>query len=480
MRMQLTKRFFAMNALAMLGSFAITFLAVAVFAAAYTKMGGSEASLGAMQRNLEIRSAIGEIKNASAKLSFDQLLEERHLQRLTERVELVGANAVIVRDRTVLYSAAPIRPVDVERSLLLSDSASEPDTIELGGKLYMFAKADYALSSGETGALLLLAPVQVRTSFYVLLLVITFGVFFLTFLLLNLGVTSWFARGVIAPVSRLRAAAASISEGDLQGGIAEEGEGEVRELSRTLELMRMKLKESIRLQRKYDENRSFLVSSISHDLKTPVTSIQGYIEGILDGVARTPEKTREYLETARSKAMLMNAMIDDLLLYSKLDLNQLPYHMERTDLARYFEDCVADQRYEYEAANLTLTLRNELEGTVCVLMDRERMKRVVQNILDNAKKYMGKSDGGEVEVILRATLSSAVIEIRDNGRGISEEHLSHLFDRFYRADASRSGAEGSGLGLAIAKQIVEGHEGKIWVRSQVGEGTRFMISLRTL
>jgi len=117
-----------------------------------------------------------------------------------------------------------------------------------------------------------------------------------------------------------------------------------------------------------------------------------------------------------------------------------------------------------------------LKETVFVLIDRERFKRVIQNILDNAKKFMEKADG-QVDIILRETRTSAIIEIRDNGKGIPENDLPHIFERFYRADPSRK-SDGSGLGLAIAKQIVEGHEGKIWVRSTVGEGTRMMISLK--
>ena len=229
------------------------------------------------------------------------------------------------------------------------------------------------------------------------------------------------------------------------------------------------------MQQKYDDNRKFLVSSISHDLKTPVTSIKGYIEGIIDGVAKTPEKMEEYLETARSKAILVNAMIDDLLLYSKLDLNQLPYHFEKSNLASYFEDCVADHKYECEKANLSLALINELKEPVKVLIDRERLKRVVQNILDNAMTYAEKTNG-KIDIILRETRTSAIIEIKDNGNGIPEDKLPFIFERFYQVDPSRK--SGSGLGLAIAKQIIEGHDGKIWAKSAAGEGTGIMISLK--
>ncbi|MNP58947.1 Sensor histidine kinase YycG [compost metagenome] len=112
-----------------------------------------------------------------------------------------------------------------------------------------------------------------------------------------------------------------------------------------------------------------------------------------------------------------------------------------------------------------------------VRIDRERFKRVIQNILDNALKYMDKPRG-HVAVILRETRTSAIIEIQDNGRGIPEQDLPYVFDRFYRVDAARKNASGSGLGLAIAKQIVEGHEGSLWARSEPGQGTRMIISLK--
>ena len=104
------------------------------------------------------------------------------------------------------------------------------------------------------------------------------------------------------------------------------------------------------------------------------------------------------------------------------------------------------------------------------------MKRVIQNGLDNAKRYMDKQEG-QVKIILRETPASYIIEIWDNGPGIAEEHLPHIFDRFYRADSARKSDDGSGLGLAIAKQIVEDHQGHIWVRSKVGEGTSLLIAL---
>jgi len=301
--------------------------------------------------------------------------------------------------------------------------------------------------------------------------------FIIICLTMNLWTTRSLIRGVIGPVTRLNEAAVKISEGDLGSGIAVEGEGEVRELCRSLETLRIRLKETIYMQERYDENRKFLLSSISHDLKTPVTSIKGYIEGIIDGVASTPEKMAQYLETARQKTIQVNNMIDDLLLYSKLDLEQLPYHFDQVDMHAYFNDCVEDHRYEFDRAGVQLVLVDQLQDPVLIRIDAERFKRVMQNILNNALKH-ASSEQGLVQLVLRETRTSAIIEVRDNGPGIPEEHLPHIFERFYRADASRSNVDGSGLGLAIARQIVEAHEGRIWATSTVSEGTRIMISLR--
>lgn len=332
---------------------------------------------------------------------------------------------------------------------------------------------------GEAGGIGAPLPLEEAMNVYAGVGLVAFGCFILIFLTLNLLVSRRFSHGIIQPITRLTDAAVKIREGNLSVSIAEEGEGEVKELSRSLEQMRLKLKESIYMQERYEDNRKFLLSSISHDLKTPVTSIRGYIEGIIDGVASTPEKQAQYLETARSKALQVNNMIDDLLLYSKLDLDQQPYHFESTDMQSYFEDCLADYQYEYQKLGIQLQLTNKLNEPVTIRVDRERFKRVMQNVLDNARKHVPATDG-RIDLILRETRTSAIVEVRDNGPGIPEDQLPHIFDRFYRADASRSNPQNSGLGLAIARQIVAGHEGRIWATSTVGEGTRVMISLRKI
>jgi signal transduction histidine kinase len=296
---------------------------------------------------------------------------------------------------------------------------------------------------------------------------------------MNIRLSAKLSHFVIQPVSRLQTAAVEISEGNLDFEIAQEGEGEVKELCKALEAMRIKLKEAVYLQQKLDDNRKFLMSSISHDLKTPVTSIIGHIHGIQEGIASSPEKISSYLCTALSKAVQINSMIDDLLLYSKLDLNQMPFNFEKVNLTAYFADYLDDMRAEFETEGISMKLLNEVDGSIIVLMDRERFNRVMQNILDNCRKYI-KKEKGSISIIIRETTTSVIIEVKDNGIGIPKDELPNIFERFYRTDSSRKSSEGSGLGLAIAKQIIEGHDGRIWAKSVEGEGTSILISLKKL
>ncbi len=475
--MNLGRRFFLLNTATILITILATSLAAMVFIAVYTKISGRDADINDLIRVAEVKSGFEEIKKKVDTTKFEQYLGDNYRSDLAASVKALGAEALLVRDREELFSTRKFDRMDIEKCLVYSGEDSGNNIIELEGRTYLVDRVDFKAGGGTEASLLLLAPVKLRMNFYQALAVFTIVVFVLTFLGLNLWVSIAFSKGVTAPISRLKAAAAKISAGELSNEIAEEGDGEIKELCRTLEQLRLKLKESVYLQARYDDNRKFLISSISHDLKTPVTSIKGYIEGILDGVAKTPEKMQAYLETVRDKALLVNSMIDDLLLYSRLDMNQIPFDFERTDLKDYLEYCVADSKPEFEKSKLDLLLRCEAEGRIYALIDRERFKRILQNILDNARKYMERPDG-RVEVILRETRTSALIEIRDNGKGISQEALPHIFERFYREDASRKSTDGSGLGLAIAKQIVEGHDGKIWAVSNAGEGTGIILSLK--
>lgn len=289
--------------------------------------------------------------------------------------------------------------------------------------------------------------------------------------------TYFVAKSIIKPVKELSIAAKEISAGNLDYSIKQTGKDELGQLSETFEMMRLKLKEAKDIQMSYDENRKELIASISHDLKTPMTSIKGYVKGMRDGVANTPEKMDRYMETIYTKANDMDHLIDELFMYSKLDLQQLPFHFERIDLQAFMDDFIEEFQYEMIEIDGSVTYTVESGGSYMVKADREKLKRAVMNIIQNSLKYMDKAEK-KIGVLLRVESTHVIVRIKDNGIGIPEEATSTIFDRFYRTDVSRnSSTGGSGLGLAIVKSIIEGHGGKVWAKSKLGEGTSVYFSL---
>ena len=300
----------------------------------------------------------------------------------------------------------------------------------------------------------------------------------LVLLVTALGLTYWIYRGINVPIHKLRSAAHNITEGNLDFTIEVEGEDEFSELCRDFEEMRRRLKESTAEKMEYDRESKELISNISHDLKTPVTSIKGYAEGIMDGVADTPEKMDRYIRTIYNKANDMDRLINELTFYSKIDTNRIPYTFNKINVSRYFYDCFEEIGMDLESKNMDLSYENDVEEDVEIIADIEQLKRVIDNIVGNSVKYMDK-EKGHIDVHLRDVGDFIQVEIEDNGKGIGPKELPYIFDRLYRTDASRNSATGgSGIGLSIVKKIIEDHGGKIWATSKQGEGTVMYFVLR--
>jgi signal transduction histidine kinase len=231
------------------------------------------------------------------------------------------------------------------------------------------------------------------------------------------------------------------------------------------------------MQLQYEENRKELISNISHDLKTPITAIKGYVEGIKDGIADTPEKMDRYINTIYSKSCDMDNLINELFLFSKLDLKKVNFDFRSIDITAYLKDCIEELKFDLEKRKINLNY-NHIKKNIDVIADAQKLKRVIMNIIENSIKYMNK-DNGKIDIILSEEEAFTVIEVRDNGKGISNKALPFIFDRFYRGDSYRNTSNGgSGLGLAIAKQIIEEHGGQIWVQSEVNEGTSIFFTLK--
>ena len=213
-------------------------------------------------------------------------------------------------------------------------------------------------------------------------------------------------------------------------------------------------------------------------MKTPITAIKGYVEGIRDGVADTPEKMDKYIRTIYNKATDMDRLIDELFLYSKLDSNSMNYSFAKLNLKDYFEDCVDEISLDLESRGISLEYRNYVPEDTIIIADPEQLKRVINNIVGNSVKYMG-SRPGRIRIFIKNEPEFVQVDISDNGTGIAKKELPHIFERCYRTDASRNSSKGgSGLGLSIAKKIIEEHGGKIWANSVENEGTTLSFVLR--
>lgn len=288
----------------------------------------------------------------------------------------------------------------------------------------------------------------------------------------------WADKCFFAPMRKLRKAMKTITEGNLACEVKEDYEEELGGLCRDFENMRIHLKEAIDDKMRYDRDTKELISNISHDLKTPLTTIKGYVEGILDGVADSPDKMDRYLKTVYNKANDMERLIGELTLYSKIDTNEIPYNFIKINVKAYFDDCAEEIRTELESRNFVLTYLNYVPDDVCLIADPEQLYRVINNIISNSIKYNNKARG-VINIRVREEKEYIHLEIEDNGQGVLPEEAGRIFERFYRTDASRnSRTGGSGIGLSIVKKIVEAHGGTIWAVSNKNVGLTMHILLR--
>ncbi len=300
---------------------------------------------------------------------------------------------------------------------------------------------------------------------------------FLSLLILVLSttvITRLMTKSIEKPINDLARAADDIKNGDLNFEVMGSSYEEIDNLCNNFDIMRKELKRAKGREASMKSERSMLLANISHDLKTPVTSIKGYIEGIRDGIADTPEKMERYLDTIYIKANVIDDLVNNLSDFSKLELSRLNFRFEIIDINKLLNDFFKDSRLDFEKKGVKLKNRISSD-TAYVKADAEKMRRVFSNLTDNALKYSGAEP--ELEVLSAGHNGGIYITISDNGIGIAEKELRNVFEGFYRVDSSRT-VKGSGLGLGIVKQIVEKHGGKIWLKSDgLGKGTTAIVYL---
>ena len=226
-----------------------------------------------------------------------------------------------------------------------------------------------------------------------------------------------------------------------------------------------------------EEYRRNFVGNVSHELRTPIFNIQGFLNTLLDGGLEDAELTERYINRAAQNADRLQIIVDDLETISKLENGKMALKLETFDIRELTETVFEDLEMKANEKNISLTFKENSKLHFNVKADYESIRRVLDNLIKNSIKY--NKAGGITRIGFYDMDQRILIEVADNGNGISEEHLPYLFDRFYRVDKGRSRNEGgSGLGLSIVKHIIEAHKQTINVRSTLGKGTTFGFTLQ--
>ena len=280
------------------------------------------------------------------------------------------------------------------------------------------------------------------------------------------------AKKLMYSIGQLQHAAENITAGNLDFEVMSCEEKELDDLCHAFDDVRKKLKANAMQRVEMEDERSMLMANLSHDMRTPITSIKGYVEGIKDGIASTPEKMDKYLDTIYNKAIILERLVGNMSEYSELELGRMQYAFEFMDISSYLRELCRGYKTEITEGGLTFST-DICEEELSIVGDKTKLKRVFDNVISNAVKY--NRPQGSIHVRLSHENAGALCCVTDTGKGIKEEDVKKAFDRFFRGDAARSNIKGNGLGLGISKQIVENHKGKIWIKSEEGVGTEVFI-----
>ncbi|HET6452087.1 MAG TPA: HAMP domain-containing sensor histidine kinase [Spirochaetia bacterium] len=314
---------------------------------------------------------------------------------------------------------------------------------------------------------------MIRDSYYLRAGIVAFFLALAATLIVGLVLFSLLTRRL----SSLSEAVRGFERGDLGRRVAEGGSDELGALGRAFNDMAATIEADVEKIRSAERMRRDLIGNISHDLRSPITSIQGYLETLaLKDAELTPEERRSFLQVSLRSTANLKRLVEELFELAKLDAGQVQLRVEPLQVAELAQDVALKLAPEARSSQVQLAV--EPQGDLpLVTGDVGMLERVITNLMENALHFTPA--GGRVKAVLRGSPSEVRVTVEDTGSGISAEDLPHVFERFYRADSSRTpGARnGAGLGLAIARQIVELHGSSLEVESRPGEGARFSFTL---
>ena len=325
----------------------------------------------------------------------------------------------------------------------------------------------------------------------------TIRIYFIIMIISGIALIIWLIFAFMRPLEVLSNTVNKVLKGELKEPVfIPDSNDEIIRISQNIEDLRNKLNDAIEDRLQYEEDTRSMITSIAHDFRTPLTTIKGYAEGMMDGVAKTPEKKYQYLKTISIKSNELSYLIDELSTFQKLEGKNLIYNFKAINFSEYFDDCIEDISLELSINDMEIIYNNTINDDVRILADPEQLKRVITNIIGNSLKYKNKEKGiikvdaiplNSAPLVYRSMAEDVnhiedkfiLVSISDNGPGVPEKELPLIFTRFYRTDSSRNSSKpGSGLGLAIVSRIVNDHGGKIWAETNEDGGLKIYFTLK--
>ena len=419
-------------------------------------------------------------QGAPAKVT-GEIRKNEKMNHLEQKLSGMGYHFQIRKNGNEIYSnisaeemetAVSVAGTALESAKTLTASYHDVSVIKHtfyhGEKIFSIIAVHSGGSGQETGSYLQNYILKYIAGFILVFLVLTVCV--------NMILSYWISKSVLTPLKKLSIGTKEIREGNLDTVIAYTKSDEFGEVCRDFDEMRLHLKESVEQRLKDEQRRKDLITGISLDLRTPLTSISGYLDGLMDGIANTPEKRERYLKAIRTRTRDLSRLVDSLSEYNRLDSSRFRYHLVTEDLRVFISQYLAACEEEARQNHVEIHFTSEEDLTYCsgkgypVLLDRDEMKRVLDNLVTNTIRYRVRSQS-LVTISLKRIENGTVVEFvfSDDGPGVPEESLERIFESFYRVDGARSNAgEGSGIGLAVVKEIITGHKGNVYAENRGG------------
>ncbi|MCR5796779.1 MAG: HAMP domain-containing histidine kinase [Eubacterium sp.] len=417
-----------------------------------------------------------DVSMRNSKLFTTKTWQARENARLNNKYSFL----VVILDNKIVYTGDSVVYDKLYQTIReQSDGLASKNAMYYGkdAKNYLIKKIGFVTPKGKRGSACIVTRTDVTLPHIVMFTIMLVALLIIVTILVVVAFAGYNYYFILRPIRQLQTAVMNIRKGELSEGLEIVRESEFSDLYQEFEDMRIELKESIEERNRVDSFTKEVIGNITHDLKTPLTAITGYSEGILDGVASTPDRLEKYIKTIHSKSVDMALLVDELSYFTKIYQKEESFNYSMENVQRFYSDCVSDLSLDMETRDIQLIYQSFIDGDIIVKIDRDKIKRVINNIVGNALKYMD-SDNGIIRFRITKEGDKVVMAIRDNGRGIEQEELPYIFERFYRTDSSRnSKTGGSGLGLAIAKKIIDEHGGEIWAESEFGKGTTVLFSV---